>query len=67
MHIWVSHVLTEGNLFRRINDCDTLIRRQRKDPFLKRIVTGNNAKRKMSSKKNEQALTYPYYPPAYDE
>ena len=30
---WVLHVLTERNLLRCINDCNTLIRRQRYDPF----------------------------------
>ena len=65
LDIWVPHVLTERNLLRRINDCDTLIRRQRNDPFLKRIVTGdekwvvyNNVKRKRSwSKKDTPAQT----------
>ena len=65
LNIWDPHVLTERNLLRRINDCDTLIRRQRNDPFLKRIITGyekwvvnNNIKRKRSwSKKDEPAQT----------
>ena len=63
--IWVPHILTERNLLRCINDCDTLIRRQRNDPFLKRIVTGdekslvyNNVKRKRSwSEKDVPAQT----------
>ena len=38
LDIWVPHVLTERNLLRRINVCDTLLRRQRYDPFLKSIV-----------------------------
>nr|APL98298.1 putative DD34D transposase [Bactrocera tryoni] len=65
LDIWVPHVLTERNLLRRINDCDLLIKRQRSDPFLKRIVTGDekwvvykNVKRKRSwSKKDEPAQT----------
>ena len=65
LDIWVAHVLTGRILLRRINDCDTLIRRQRNDPFLKRIITGdeklvvyNNVKRKRSwSKKDETAQT----------
>ena len=65
LDIWVAHVLTDRNLYRRINDCATLIRRQRNDPLLKRIVTGdekwfvyNNVKRKRSwSKKDEPAQT----------
>ena len=55
LDIWVPHVFTYRNLLCRINDCDTLIRHQRKDPFLKRMVTGdekwvvyNNVKRKRS-------------------
>ena len=50
-------------MLRRINDCNTIIRRQRNDQFLKRIVTGhekwavyNNVKRKTSwSKKDKPA------------
>ena len=41
LDIWVPHVFAERNLLRRINDCDTLIRRQRNDPLLKSIVTGD--------------------------
>ena len=37
LEIWVPHVLAEIC----INDCDTLIRCQRNEPFLKRIVTGD--------------------------
>ena len=55
LDICVSHVLPERNLLRCINDCDTLIRRQRNVIFLKRIITDdekwfvyNNLKRKGS-------------------
>ena len=65
LDIWVAHVLTERNLLRSINDCNTHIRRQRNDQFLKYIVTGdenwvvyNNVKRKRSwSRKDEPAQT----------
>ena len=65
LDIWVPHVLTERYLLRRIIDCDALIRQQRNDPFLKRIVTGdkkwvvyNNVEHKRSwSKKDESAQT----------
>ena len=65
LDIRVPRVLTERTLLRGINDCDALIRRQRNDPVLKRIVTGNekwlvynNVKRKKSwSKKAEPAPT----------
>jgi [histone H3]-lysine36 N-dimethyltransferase SETMAR len=61
LDIWVLHVLTERNLCRRVNVCDLLLKRQENDPFLKRIITGdekwvvyNNVKRKRSwSKKDE--------------
>ena len=60
LDIWVAHVLTERNLLHRINDCDLLIRRQKNDPFLNRIVTGdekwmvyNNVKRKKSWSKKD--------------
>ena len=36
-----GYILTERNLLRRINDCNTLIRRQGNNPFLKRIIIGD--------------------------
>ena len=61
----VPHVLSERNLLLHIKDCDTLIRRERNNLFLKSIVTGdekcavyNNLNRKRSwSKKTEPAQT----------
>jgi len=61
LDIWVPHVLSERNLCRRIDVCDLRLKRQENDPFLKRIITGdekwvvyNNVKRKRSwSKKDE--------------
>ncbi|GFS53020.1 histone-lysine N-methyltransferase SETMAR [Trichonephila clavipes] len=41
LKVWVPHVLTERNLCRRINICDSLIKRPENDPFLKRIITGD--------------------------
>ncbi|GFU78361.1 histone-lysine N-methyltransferase SETMAR [Trichonephila clavipes] len=38
---WVPHVLTERNLCRRIDVCDSLLKRHENDPFLKRIITGD--------------------------
>lgn len=65
LDVWVPHVLTERNLCRRIDVCDSLLKRHENDPFLKRIITGdekwvvyNNVKRKRSwSKKDEPAQT----------
>ena len=55
LDIWVPHVLSERNLCRRIDVCDLLLKRQENDPFLKRIITGdekwvvyNNVKRNRS-------------------
>ena len=55
LDVWVPHVLTERNLCRRIDVCDSLLKRHENDPFLKRIITGdekwvvyNNVKRKRS-------------------
>ena len=55
LDIWVPHALTERNLCRRVDVCDLLLKRQENDPFLKRIITGdekwivyNNVKRKRS-------------------
>ncbi|GFW81915.1 histone-lysine N-methyltransferase SETMAR [Trichonephila clavipes] len=38
---WVPHVLTERNLCRRIDVYDSLLKRHENDPFLKRIITGD--------------------------
>ncbi|XP_047344507.1 histone-lysine N-methyltransferase SETMAR-like [Vespa velutina] len=63
LDIWVPHDLAERNLCRRVDVCDSLLKRHENDPFLKRIITGdekwvvyNNVKRKRSwSKKDEPA------------
>ncbi|KFM73857.1 Histone-lysine N-methyltransferase SETMAR, partial [Stegodyphus mimosarum] len=52
---WVPHELKETHLTRRINGCDLLKKRNENDPFLKRLITGdekwvnyNNIERKRS-------------------
>ena len=65
LDVWVPHELTEKNLLDRINACDALLKRNEFDPFLKRMVTGDekwityeNLKRKRSwSKRGEPAQT----------
>ena len=62
---WVPHELKEKHLTRRINSCDLLKKRNENDPFLKRLITGdekwvvyNNIKRKRScSRPREPAQT----------
>lgn len=39
--VWVPHLLTETNLMNRISTCDLLLQRHENDPFLKRLVTGD--------------------------
>ncbi|GFU08677.1 histone-lysine N-methyltransferase SETMAR [Trichonephila clavipes] len=39
LDVWVPHVLTERNLCRRIDVCDSLLNEN--DSFLKRIITGD--------------------------
>ncbi|GFW37564.1 HTH_Tnp_Tc3_2 domain-containing protein [Trichonephila clavipes] len=41
LDVWVPHVLTERNLCRRIDVCDSLLKRHENDSFLKRIITGD--------------------------
>ncbi|XP_046837226.1 histone-lysine N-methyltransferase SETMAR-like [Vespa crabro] len=61
LNIWVPHVLRERNLCRRVDVCDSLLKRHENDTFLMRIITGdekwvvyNNVKHKRSwSKKDE--------------
>jgi len=55
LDMWVPHELKEVHLTARINICDMLIKRQENDPFLKRLITGdekwivyNNVVRKRS-------------------
>ena len=65
LDIWVPHELKEIHLTQRINICDTHLKRNAIDPFLKRIITGdekwivyNNVNRKRSwSKHNKPAQT----------
>ncbi|XP_035723709.1 histone-lysine N-methyltransferase SETMAR-like [Vespa mandarinia] len=61
LDIWVPHVLAERNLCPRIDVCDSLLKRHENDPFLKRIITGdekwvvyNNVKRKRSWRKKDE-------------
>ncbi|GFU28733.1 histone-lysine N-methyltransferase SETMAR [Trichonephila clavipes] len=49
LDVWAPHVLTERNLCRRIDVCDSLLKRHENDPFLKRIITGEK-KRSWSKK-----------------
>lgn len=65
LDIWVPHELKEIHLTQRINICDTHLKRNENDPFLKRIITGdekwvtyNNIVRKRSwSRRDELAQT----------
>ncbi|GFV52185.1 histone-lysine N-methyltransferase SETMAR [Trichonephila clavipes] len=41
LDVWVPHVLTEGNLCRYIDVYDSFLKRHENDPFLKRIITGD--------------------------
>ncbi|GFW85519.1 histone-lysine N-methyltransferase SETMAR [Trichonephila clavipes] len=41
LDVWVPHVLTERNLCLCIDVCDSLLKRHENDPFLKRIITGD--------------------------
>ncbi|GFW86721.1 histone-lysine N-methyltransferase SETMAR [Trichonephila clavipes] len=40
LDVWVPHVLIQRKLCRRIDICDSLLKRHENDPFLKRIITG---------------------------
>jgi len=37
--VWMPHNLTEKNLMDRISICDSLLKRNENDPFLKRIIS----------------------------
>ena len=63
LDIWVPHKFNEIQLTKRISICDSLLKRNETDPFLKRIITGDeewvvydNVVRKRSwSKRDEPA------------
>ena len=63
LDIWVPHELNKIKLTKRISICDSLLKRNKTDPFLKRIITGDekwvaydNVVRKISwSKRDEPA------------
>ena len=41
LDIWIPHELKEVHLTKRINACDLHLKRNEFDPFLKRIITGD--------------------------
>ena len=41
LDIWVSHKMNEIQLTKRISNYDSLLKRNEADPFLKRIITGD--------------------------
>ncbi|GFU97202.1 histone-lysine N-methyltransferase SETMAR [Trichonephila clavipes] len=55
LDVWVPHVLTERNLCRRIDICDSLQKRHENDPFLKRIITEDE--KRSPKQKDEPAQT----------
>jgi len=65
--VWMPHNLAEKNLMDRISNCDSLFKRNENDPFLKRIISGEekwivyiNVERKRSwGKRYEPPLTTP--------
>ena len=63
LDIWIPHELKEIHLTKRFNACDLHLNRNEFDPFLKRIITGdekwivyNNVVRKRSWSKRDQKL-----------
>lgn len=67
LDIWIPHQLSKNHLMQRFNICDMLLKRNMTDPFLKRLITGdekwityNNVIRKRSwSKRGESSQTTP--------
>ncbi|XP_049307894.1 histone-lysine N-methyltransferase SETMAR-like isoform X2 [Bactrocera dorsalis] len=60
LDVWVPHELSVKNLMDRINICDSLLKRNEIEPFLKRMVTGdekwikyNNVRKRSLSKRDE--------------
>jgi len=40
LNVWVPYTLSEKNLMDRISICDFLLKRNKNEPLLRRIVTG---------------------------
>ena len=41
LDMWLPHELKEIHLVKRIDICDSLLKREQSDPFLKRLITGD--------------------------
>ena len=41
LDVWVPHELSVRNMMDRINICDTLLKRNETEPFVKRMITGD--------------------------
>ncbi|XP_078043633.1 histone-lysine N-methyltransferase SETMAR-like [Augochlora pura] len=69
LDVWVPYELMQKNLLEQIGACDSLLKRNEIDPFLKRMVTGdetwvtyeNNKRKRSWSKRGEptQTITKP--------
>ncbi|KAJ0184081.1 hypothetical protein K1T71_000504 [Dendrolimus kikuchii] len=65
LDIWVPHELTERNLMNRVLICDSLLRRNETEPFLKKLITGDekwitydkNVRKRSWSKAGEASQT----------
>jgi len=65
LDIWIPHDLSEKNLINRISICEYLLKRNEMEPFLKRMITGdekwirydNNVRKRSWSKKDEAPQT----------
>lgn len=65
LDVWVPHEMTLKNLMDRVSICETLLKRNEIEPFLKRLITGdekwvrydNNVRKSSWSKKGQAAQT----------
>lgn len=65
LDVWVPHDLTLKNLMDRISICESLLKRNKIEPFLKRLITGdekwitydNNVRKRSWSKRGEAPQT----------
>ena len=62
LDVWVPYELSIRNMMNRINICDTLLKRNEIEPFLKRMITGdekwitydNSTRKKIMDKKRRE-------------
>ncbi|EFN78679.1 Histone-lysine N-methyltransferase SETMAR, partial [Harpegnathos saltator] len=57
LDVWVPHELSVKNMIDRINICDALLKRNEVEPFLKRVITGDEKWITYDNRKRQRSWT----------